>query len=194
MNVKTLCLGALSLGDQSGYDIKKLFEGALSHFHYATYGSIYPALRQLEREGLIDIRTAHRGGRPAPKMCHLTAAGHKALRQALTAASPTEQLRSEFLVLTYFSHLLSDERLAEILVEERERHSSTLAYLESIVDLPEHRPGTRFTVHAAIARHRAMLAFLDEQGPTLCQSRRSLDPEHEGTLPPLASNSPLVAR
>ncbi len=49
MNVRTLCLGILSLGEASGYEIKKDVEdGLFSHFIEASYGSIYPALNQLQ--------------------------------------------------------------------------------------------------------------------------------------------------
>jgi len=48
MDVKTLCLGVLSLGDASGYEIRKMFEeGPFAHFHHASFGSIYPALSPL---------------------------------------------------------------------------------------------------------------------------------------------------
>ncbi len=41
MDAKTLCLGALSRGDASGYEIKKAFEeGPLSHIHEASFGAI----------------------------------------------------------------------------------------------------------------------------------------------------------
>ena len=43
MNVRTLCLGVLSAGEASGYEIKKeIEEGLFSHFIEASYGSIYP--------------------------------------------------------------------------------------------------------------------------------------------------------
>ncbi len=172
MNVKTLCLGALSLGDKSGYDIKKLFEGAFSHFHTATYGAIYPALGQLQRDGLIIGRTEPGARHPDRKLYRLTDEGQEALSRELMAESPTEQLRSEFLVLTFFSHLLPAERVAELLVEVRDRYASTLAYLESKLDLPGHTPGTRFTVQAGIAHYRAMVVFLAEQGPPLLQAQQ----------------------
>ena len=167
MNVKTLCLGALCLGDKSGYDIKKLFEAAFRHFHSATYGSIYPALGQLEQDGLITGRMEPGARHPERKIYQLTTEGRAALEHELLAESPTEQLRSEFMVLTFFAHLLPTDRLAEILTEAQERYSGTLAYLESIVDLPDHTPGTRFTVRAGMARYRAMLEFLISQGPEL---------------------------
>ena len=40
MDVKTLCLGVLTLGDASGYEIRKQFEeGPFAHFFGASYGS-----------------------------------------------------------------------------------------------------------------------------------------------------------
>jgi PadR family transcriptional regulator AphA len=180
MNVKTLCLGALCLGEKSGYDIKKLFEATFRHFQSATFGSIYPALGRLERGGLIQGRVEPGSGHPDRKIYRLTDAGRATLVQELMAESPTEQLRSEFMVLMFFSHLIPTERLAEILEEVRLRYADTLAYLESILDLPEHTPGTRFTVRAGIARYRAMLELLDEEGPGLLREHGSRESHADG--------------
>ena len=39
MGAKILCLGALTCGDASGYEIKKIFEGApFAHFHQVSFG------------------------------------------------------------------------------------------------------------------------------------------------------------
>ena len=50
MDVKTLCIGILSLGDASGYEIKKQLEERFSFFYDASFGSIYPALNKLQKE------------------------------------------------------------------------------------------------------------------------------------------------
>src|SRR3546814_3071348 len=56
MDAKTLCLGVLSRGAASGYEIKKAFEeGPFSHFHQASFGSIYPALNALSADGLVAV-------------------------------------------------------------------------------------------------------------------------------------------
>ena len=52
MNIRTLCLGILSRGDATGYEIKKMAEeGLFSHFVEASFGSIYPALTRMTDEG-----------------------------------------------------------------------------------------------------------------------------------------------
>ncbi|HEY3858944.1 MAG TPA: PadR family transcriptional regulator, partial [Gammaproteobacteria bacterium] len=57
MDVKDLCLGALTYGDATGYDLKKFFESTFSHCFLAGYGSIYPALAELTEEQLVVART-----------------------------------------------------------------------------------------------------------------------------------------
>ena len=53
MNVRTLCLGVLSLGEATGYEIKKLLESRFCHFYDASFGSIYPARTKLTGEGMV---------------------------------------------------------------------------------------------------------------------------------------------
>ena len=52
MDVKTVCLGMLTDGPASGYDLKKQFESSFGHFFAAGYGSIYPALSSLAANGI----------------------------------------------------------------------------------------------------------------------------------------------
>ena len=122
MDVKDLCLGALTYGDATGYDIKKFFESSLSHCFLAGYGSIYPALAELTEEKLVTARTVPGQGGPSRKVYHLTAAGKKAFLAKLGKTDPQHKVKSEFLVLMHFAHLLPtaqldailDKRLAEI--------------------------------------------------------------------------------
>ena len=83
MDVKTVCLGMLTDGDASGYDLKKQFESTFSHFFAAGYGSIYPALSALLADGLVDCREIAQDGRPDRKVYRITTAGRAHLRLAL---------------------------------------------------------------------------------------------------------------
>jgi DNA-binding PadR family transcriptional regulator len=54
MDVTTVCLGVLTLGDATGYEIRYMFEdGPFRYFTDAGFGSIYRALNRLRREGLV---------------------------------------------------------------------------------------------------------------------------------------------
>ena len=53
MDIRTLCLGVLSFGAASGYEIKKRVERSFGSFFDASFGSIYPALNGLTRDGFV---------------------------------------------------------------------------------------------------------------------------------------------
>jgi len=160
MNVKTLCLGTLCLTDATGYDIKKMFEQAFNHFHSASYGSIYPALNQLQDEGLISLRVEPGERHPDRKIYSLTEQGRKALLEELETCEPTEVMRSEFLVLMFFAHLLPGDRLAYLLDKIETDYREKLDYLLSIRDDPCHTAGIRFTIDIGIATARAKLGVI----------------------------------
>jgi DNA-binding PadR family transcriptional regulator len=115
MDTKTVCLGLLTLGDASGYDLKKHFEGAFEHFFPAGYGSIYPALAALADDGLVTCTEVPQDGKPDRKVYRITPAGRRRLNDILDTTAPTHKTRSEFLVAIYFAHLVSPERLEGLL-------------------------------------------------------------------------------
>ncbi len=76
-------LGIISLYPCSGYDIKEEVEtGGAGLFSGLSFGSIYPRLRELERQGLIESQQANTGARKR-KLHDLTAAGWEALSEWL---------------------------------------------------------------------------------------------------------------
>jgi DNA-binding PadR family transcriptional regulator len=120
MDVKTICLGVLTLGDKTGYEIKKHFERAFSHFFVAGFGSIYPALSALTEDGFVTQTDVAQSKRPHKKVYSITAEGRALLMEALLNTPPRHKVRSEFAVLLYFAHLLPCDRLAA-LIDQRAR-------------------------------------------------------------------------
>ncbi|MGE5625652.1 MAG: PadR family transcriptional regulator [Bacillota bacterium] len=131
MDVKDLCLGALTYGDATGYDIKKFFESTFSHCFLAGYGSIYPALAELTEEKLVTARTAPGQGGPSRKIYHLTDAGRKAFLSKLKDTVPQHKVKSEFLVLMYFAHLLPPAKLELILDKHLQDIEQKLALIHA---------------------------------------------------------------
>lgn len=174
MDLKTLCLGALCLGDASGYDIKKLFESALNHFHHASFGSIYPALKNLEQEGMVHCRVERGTRHPDRKLFSVTDAGRRAFVQALESAEPAEQLRSEFLVMLFFAHLLPTESLAAKLDKVERRYEAELEYLERLGRDSETTAGISLTIDLGIAVYRARLETLRARRGDLLARHRVL--------------------
>lgn len=115
MDVKTVCLGLLSFGEATGYDLKKHFEASFDHFFSTGFGSIYPALSALASEGLAECTSVPQDGRPDRKIYRITPAGEAALRMTLATCEPGHKLRSELLALLYFSNLVPPERVKSLL-------------------------------------------------------------------------------
>lgn len=115
MDIRTLCLGILTMGDATGYEIKKKFEQELSHFYDASFGSIYPALTKMTDEGLVRCTEQAQEGRPDKKVYAITSAGRMEFLDALSKEPRKDRIRSEFLAMLMFSDLLSPSRVAHLI-------------------------------------------------------------------------------
>src|SRR3981189_3528329 len=71
-------LGLIAFGKRTGYDIKTFVDKTTRYFWAASYGQIYPELKQLEKRGLVRGRPEPSGGR-ARTVHELTEAGEVAL-------------------------------------------------------------------------------------------------------------------
>lgn len=116
MQVKYLCLGALSLGNASGYEIRKLFEtGPFSHFAHVSYGSIYPALTQLHVDGLVHCQEHTQNGKPDKKVYALTSAGLSQLKHALSQPPAADKFHSDALFMLFFADIMEPHHLHSVL-------------------------------------------------------------------------------
>jgi len=87
MDVKTVCLGLLTQGPASGYDLKKTFESTFGHFFAAGFGSIYPALGTLAEAGLVTCTEVPQDGKPDRKVYSITDDGREAFTRASRGGS-----------------------------------------------------------------------------------------------------------
>lgn len=107
MNVRTLCLAILYFGDATGYEIKKLsMEGKYSHFVDASFGSIYPSLARLEKDGLVTCREETHPGKPPRKVYSITPAGREEFVRSLFEPPARDVFRSEFLLIAMCADIL----------------------------------------------------------------------------------------
>jgi len=146
MDVKTLCLGALTLGDASGYQIKKLFEsGPFAYFYRAGFGSIYPALGALSREGKVNVRDEEQTGKPDKKVYSLTDAGRTALAGKLNKMPAPDRIRSEAMVMFFLAEYVAPEHLAEVYDAYLAHYRENLNCVNALDDagMPPHRLFTR---------------------------------------------------
>ena len=116
MEVKTLCLGVLTLGDASGYEIKKAFEDSpVGDFMEASYGSIYPALTKLTDEGLVTCDERSQEGRPDKKVYSITDQGRDTFLAAMSSVPSEDKYRSEFAFMMLFADDMSSEQISQLI-------------------------------------------------------------------------------
>jgi len=182
MDVKNLCLGVLTLGDATGYDIKKTFEQSFRHFFSAGYGSIYPALAELHKNGLVECREQAQEKLPDKKIYSITEAGQEAFVTALSRTAPRHKVRSPFLVLMYFAQMLPPDRLRDVLEErlvEVESMLETISHHEN--DDFSERPGIEFALGYGQHMLGAMREYMLEAGDKLLQQVSDDQPSAEAT-------------
>ncbi len=166
MDVKTLCLGVLSRGACSGYEIRKQFEeGPFSHFQEAGFGSIYPALKKLTEETLVTCEQRPQDSRPDKKVYAITQKGRHALFEAVNRPPGEDKFRSDFMYMMFFSDLISPADLDRRIAERAVYHKVQLEQLESCGEFRS--PGERFVRNFGLAMHRAALAYVEEYGHEL---------------------------
>ena len=161
MDVKTLCLGIISRGEATGYEIKKLFETEYSHFYEASFGSIYPALARLTDEGLVSLNQQAQDKRPDKKVYRITAAGRLAFLDELAQMPGRDRIRSEFLATLLFGELLAPAHVDRVIAARIAQYREALAAMEAC-DLGRVTPGHAFVHGFGIAFYRAAVAYLEE--------------------------------
>ncbi len=131
MDIRTLCLGILTLGDTTGYEIKKVFEHELSHFYEASYGSIYPALNRLTDDGLVSCQAMVQDGRPDKKVYSITTSGRMEFMDALMRPPGKDRLRSNFLAILRFADLLPARHLSQLIDDRMADYRQRIDKLQS---------------------------------------------------------------
>ncbi|MFD0915718.1 helix-turn-helix transcriptional regulator [Pseudahrensia aquimaris] len=131
MNVRTLCLAILNLGDSTGYEIRKLStEGHFTHFVDASYGSIYPALNKLEVDGMVTSREEIQVGKPARKVYSITDQGRAAFAEALTRPVGKDVFKSEFLLLAMNAEIMDPAHVVRAINAQIDYLTSELAIID----------------------------------------------------------------
>ncbi len=91
-------LGLLSICPMSGYDLRRLIPESIGHFWNESYGQIYPALRTMADEGLVERHTEQLSGKPDRHVYTLTDAGRAVLRAWLQTPARPQPVRNELLL------------------------------------------------------------------------------------------------
>ena len=112
-------LGVLKEQPMHGYELRHYLSFIVGHIWQLSYGTLYPALRRLEKRGELTKQTIRDGRGPAKHVYALTPKGETSLLAMMgEVSSPTEiSDPHKFTLRLIFFRYLSPERRIELLTE-----------------------------------------------------------------------------
>ena len=125
----------LSLGPMSGYAMRQLMDWSTGNFWQESYGQIYPTLRKLLEQGMVELDRETKGGCGTrggagreSKVYRLTESGRARLDEWLRSPSRPQVPRSELLLKIFFSGLVPVEVVRDQVRSFCERQEELLAH------------------------------------------------------------------
>lgn len=191
-------LGMLTTGDLTGYGLRQRIAGSVGHFWQESYGQLYPTLRRLVVEGLVEAQAAE--GRPgrAGATYRITEPGRAALAAWVARPPALEPARNELLLKVFFAGAVPPQVTARNLDAVAAKVRVQRAQLEEIaaeldaspIAHPD-APFWRLTLDFGLDFTRAALAWLERAQAVLgARSRSPARPAHSSP----ASRRPYPSR
>jgi PadR family transcriptional regulator, regulatory protein AphA len=178
-------LGMLATGGPAtGYGLRQQIAGSVGHFWQESFGQIYPALRQLAAEGLVQGRAIRGGpGRPGATW-QITPRGRAELARWVAQPPAIEPERNELLLKVFFAGAVPPAVTARNLEGVAAQLRGGLAGLEAIASRWEEETGGkpdapywRLTLDFGLTFMRTALGWIDQaQGVLRSQERRARIP------------------
>jgi DNA-binding PadR family transcriptional regulator len=143
--IDMVILGLLSHDDLTGYDIKKQIDGSIRFFWKGSFGSIYPALAELEKQGSVRRLKGNDSGGREKIIYSITGQGKEILRAWVRDEKASNDLKYETLMKLFFGGVESKEtafRNIEVFEEQIKADLKVLqvykANIEKALDEEDH--------------------------------------------------------
>src|SRR6266511_5810342 len=124
-----MLLSLLAREPMSGYDLtaRMKLKQRFVPFWPISHTQIYPALAQLEQQGLARYHIVNQHAvRPNKKVYEITEEGRAALRQWVESTTPLVIVRDEFFLKAYSLWLADPERMIEMFRDQAQLHKERL--------------------------------------------------------------------
>ncbi len=135
-----IILGFLQYKNMSGYDIKRFMENSIAYFYDASFGSIYPMLQKMQREGTVTMTETAEGGK-IRKEYAITEAGRAAFHQWLRHPITLNRTRHDHLVRIFFYRWLPKDQAVALIQGFIHRVRGEIGELTALRDSIQHSAG-----------------------------------------------------
>jgi DNA-binding PadR family transcriptional regulator len=125
-------LGVLSVEPKNGYELSRGFETTLAWVWVAPRSQIYPTLRKMEQEGLIEAERQVRGTKLERRVYHVTDAGLAELRRWVAEPSDTTMKRDPVLLQALFLDMVEPDVAAKFFEHVIDEQQTIVEYGERL--------------------------------------------------------------
>lgn len=162
-SLRHFILGLLTQRPMSGYGIKRMLKSLSWLVGEPSFGSLYPALKALEKDGLVTMELENRENKPSRKLYNITEAGTKTLDEWISQpAGPNASLKA-FVMRLILAENLSRSALIAELYQRRAQIATYRAALEDNTRPADDGADSvqRMALEYGLALANAELAWLD---------------------------------
>jgi len=161
-------LGLLSHADLTGYEIKKRIDTTIKFFWGASYGSIYPTLKELVENGLAIKLSTEESSRNKIRYT-ITEQGRQYLSAWLKIPAEKDELRYETLLKLFFADNVDVKTAIRHIEAFKAKAHAELPYLETSIAALERKCGEDrtylyylLTAKLGVKSYEAYLEWCDE--------------------------------
>ena len=172
MSLKHALLGFINYGPMTGYELKKFFDTSVAHFWNAELSQIYPSLKAMESEGLVEMKVDFQDDRPNRKVYSITDFGRRELLEWLAKPAERDQVREPILIKVFFGSSLPKEELIQVIRTCANDVRWMVTYLEyaqqfadkfvEAIGLQHEALFWKLTIDCGLKIHRAELEWSEE--------------------------------
>lgn len=125
-------LGLLAIRPMSGYDVARSYTRALQQIWYAPQGQVYPTLRRMHAQGLLDVSVEVQEDRPNRKVYSLTTSGRLQLVEWLSHPATLPRMHHEFIHKLFLLNQIDPAKQREFVLSYAERSATWAKELRAI--------------------------------------------------------------
>ncbi len=130
MSLRFALLALLSGGSLTGYDVSKHFKHSTGHVWHAPDSQIYPELKRMNAEGLLEVETVPWGARGEKKEYTVTDAGFACLREWVNTPIDVRRQRDPAFLKAAYLEWAEPEAVREELNSQIAFHQELLEMLD----------------------------------------------------------------
>lgn len=131
MSLRYALLAILRVGPLSGYDLQKQFSQSVGHVWHAPDSQIYPELRKMAADGLVEGEDQVRGARGTRRVYHVTPEGDQAFIEWMATPLDYQRVRDPAHLRAAYLESASPESARDFLLRHMQVWKGELAQWES---------------------------------------------------------------